>query len=465
MDHRPPLIATPSNETTIAHWLYLLAQDAGHIYEATGQYGFLDGHAANLPPFSQWGYDIVPSPWDSDTETFASVGFNNILLTAGNFMQWQPANVPYFGGNGVTSPLSATIDIADWVNAQAPSAKIFIYENWPDMAGYISSGTFPPTAADFVNYNNYLNGDFHDWWIDYHDWVMQARPDLEVRMIPVGPILADLFTNTALDQIPLTELYEDNAPHGRATTYFLAALVTYMAIFEEAAPANYAVPSIVHSVVQNNYSTVVNHIWTSLLNFDDANGDNRVFFPQSTALPVELADFKGFPQGNANILEWKTAAEIDHAFFEIERASEPNTDFKTIGKMAGKAENNKGASYRFTDKNIETTTNYYRLKQVNLDGSFTYSPTILIENKERIVIQISPNLVGNEANLSIQTIQNGEAQISVFNLQGQLMDNFKTLIGKGLNQVEMNFSELNAGVYFLKYEQGGVVEMVRFLKE
>ena len=44
MDHRPPLVPTPSNETTIAHWIYLLSQEAGNTYAATGQYGFLPQH-------------------------------------------------------------------------------------------------------------------------------------------------------------------------------------------------------------------------------------------------------------------------------------------------------------------------------------------------------------------------------------------------------------------------------------
>jgi len=69
IDHSPPLIPTPSNETTVPHWIYLLAQEAENSYAAGGKYGFLPQHA--MPPyFAQWGYDIVPSVWDSDYEPF-----------------------------------------------------------------------------------------------------------------------------------------------------------------------------------------------------------------------------------------------------------------------------------------------------------------------------------------------------------------------------------------------------------
>lgn len=286
IDHRPPAIPTPSNETTVPHWLYLIAQEAGYNYKVAGQYGFLPQHA-NLPPFAQWGYDIVPPAWDSDNMDFSEANFTTSLITAGNFMQWQGPNMEYPGDPGVT-PISATVDIIDWLDQQEDSIKIYIYENWPDMAPYLPNN-FPPSSADLANYNNYTLGTFHDWWIEYHDSLLNSRPGINVRMIPVGPIIAKLLSTTnLLNLIPNTDLYEDDAPHGRPTIYFLASVITYMAIFEEPAPTDYVIPAIIHEQVQNNYQEIVNFMWAELINFNDDSGNNRVFFEGLSAADIAL---------------------------------------------------------------------------------------------------------------------------------------------------------------------------------
>lgn len=273
--HDPPINPTPSNETTVPHWMAILAQEAGKTYAAAGKYGFLPQHRI-LPPISQWGFDTVTPAWDDNQYDFDSANFNNVLITAANFAQWQGPNINYH--NDTVSPLSCTREISDWVKNQEPNCKIYIYENWPDMAGYLTNG-FPPNATEWNNYNTYLNSTFHDWWIEYHDSLLLQRPQDSIRMIPVGPILSNILTQAPYNQIPVANLYEDDAPHGRPTIYFLAGLVTYMATYQEIAPLNYQVPNTVDSVVRANYNAIVNIIWTDLLNFNIAGtSSSRVFF-------------------------------------------------------------------------------------------------------------------------------------------------------------------------------------------
>jgi hypothetical protein len=278
LDHRPPLNPTPSDETTVPHWLYLLAKDAGNYYASSGQYGFLPQHA-NLPPFSQWGYDSVPGVWESDTEPFGDADFTTLIITAGNFIQYQAPNIDYYNSPGVT-PLNTTHSIIDWAHSNEDNLRVYIYENWPDMGGFLSNN-FPPSADELDTYNDYTVGEFHDWWLEYHDSLIIDFPNL--KMIPVGPILKHLLTNTNLSGIAVTDLYEDDAPHGMPTIYFLAGLITYMAIYEEQAPTNYNVPDIVHPLVESNYLTVVSEIWSELNAFNYQNGDSRVFFDVVTS--------------------------------------------------------------------------------------------------------------------------------------------------------------------------------------
>lgn len=303
IDHRPPAIPTPSNETTVPHWLAILSEAGGHSYAAAGQYGFLPQHR-QLPPFSQWGYDLVSPAWDSDNESFAEADINTVLLTAGNFMQWQGPDQDYPTDPGV-SPVSATMDIIDWLAQQGDSAKVYIYENWPDMAPYLNSG-FPPSAQEFAAYNAYTEGEFHDWWLSYQDELLAERPMASVRMIPVGPSLSKLFEDFPDFDIPLLELYEDDAPHGRPTLYFLASLITYMAIYEEPAPPNFEVPSTVHQQVAQRYAEIVDFFWQELQAFNLNDGTSRVFClsegPVSTDdVPTGL-DWEMFPNPASSLL-------------------------------------------------------------------------------------------------------------------------------------------------------------------
>jgi hypothetical protein len=270
--HDPPAIPTPSDETTVPHWMVQLALASGFTYAADGQFGFLRNHA-ELPPSPQWGFDIVSSGW---TGSFPSSDYTTILVTPANFIQYQPPDFPYEGENPTgASPLSAMLEIVDWVSAAEPGARIYLYENWPDMAGFV--GRFPPSSQEFANYNSFTVSGFHDWWIEFQDQLLSARPDVSVRMIPVGPVISRLLTFTELQDIPVTELYEDDAPHGRPTIYFLAALVTFMATYGVEAPADFEVPGTVHPLVASNYSQIVEFVWSELQSFEDLAGNSRVF--------------------------------------------------------------------------------------------------------------------------------------------------------------------------------------------
>ena len=275
---------TMGNEGAIAHWVYKFAVHDNHYYAATGQFGFLPQHA-NLPPTAQWGFAEVPSVWESDYEPFSEANFNQILMTAANFAQWQPSNVDYPTDPGI-SPLSATETIIDWIISEEDNVTFYIYENWPDMAPYLD-GNFPATQSQFENYNNYTRNEFNDWWIEYQDFLLSSRPEANVRMIPVGPIMAKLHQELLANQIPLELLYEDDAPHGRSSTYFLASMITYMAIFEKPILANYNIPSSIHPAIQNQFEEIIGFIWEELLAFNLDNGDSRVFASSPTTTVQE----------------------------------------------------------------------------------------------------------------------------------------------------------------------------------
>lgn len=310
IDHRPPLNPTPSDETTVPHWVFLLAEAAGHQFSAGGQYGFLPQHAS-LPPFSQWGYDVVPGVWESDLQSFTEANINTLMITAGNFIQYQPPSAPYEDPNNIygATPVSATQDIVDWIQGNTTSATIYIYENWPDMAGVLGGQSFPVSPIELEAYYEVCKGPFHDWWIEYQDILLQTKPEANVRMIPVGPIIAEVYEQF-LRGLPSTELYEDDAPHGRPNIYFLSALSSYMAIFQEKAPETFVVPDIISNSIKDNYQAIVDYIWNYLLAFNDTKGISRVF--NNLPSPSDETIFENaqiFPNPASDVIQVVTDAQ------------------------------------------------------------------------------------------------------------------------------------------------------------
>ncbi|MGL1934383.1 MAG: hypothetical protein OCD01_05165 [Fibrobacterales bacterium] len=272
---------TSTNELTmVPYWMYEFAVADSREYGFSGQFGFLGQHS-NLPPTAQWGISSIPGIWDDDDgKSFSEVDFTTVLLTPANFVQYKPASENNY--NDTNSPLGYTHIIFDWVSAQEPGIELYIYENWPDMGGFAPNfdpeddNYAVPTAEALEQYYAHTLSSFHDWFLEYHNETVKQNP--QVKMIPVGPILAKLFTKTTLKNIPVLDLYEDNAPHGTPTLYFLAGMITYMGMYGVPTPEAFVVPESIHSEVGNSYGVIREYIWNELQRFTFESGAHRVFF-------------------------------------------------------------------------------------------------------------------------------------------------------------------------------------------
>jgi hypothetical protein len=255
---------TTSDETTVPHWLHRLALAAGKRYAADGQWGFLHNFAKDLPPIDQWAINSVPEVWSRDKSSFAEARFDTILINPANFIQNRPPNVPYHGDNpnGHTS-LSATQAVFDWTASQQEGMRYFIYEGWSSMGPF--SRRFPPQPTGLRDFHAFNRGKYHDWYVDYVRLVKESRPELDVRLIPVASVLSKLLTETPLRDLKPADLYSDLSPHGTATTYFLAAVITYSALFNNKAPESFEVPPSLHPLVKEHYAQIAQIVCTELL--------------------------------------------------------------------------------------------------------------------------------------------------------------------------------------------------------
>ena len=104
--------------------------------------------------------------------------------------------------------------------------------------------------------------------------------------------------------------------------------------------------------------------------------------PPLGPLPVNLIAFTGkWLEKTGAQLNWATSLETNNDYFQIQRSSDAKS-FETIGRVQGKGSTNERTDYRFTDADMPDQLNYYRLKQVDLDGSFHFSNIIAVNRNE-----------------------------------------------------------------------------------
>lgn len=254
-----------SPTANVPRWLDGMSDAAGYGYTMSGQYGFADTHADNLPPIPQWGVEGVDVAWsDDDGQAFEDIDFNTVLFTEANFKQYFPPTEPEPELGGPTS-VGSTLAVFDWVAAAEPGVRFIVYENWPDMAPFTSADfdTTMPTEEELAAYWAFTRGDFHQWWLDYHAALQAERPDLTIHRVPVGPILGGLLTGP-LSDVPPEVLYEDDAPHGRESLYLLAGLATWMSIYASPPPSSYVPPEEIDSRIRERWPEIVDYVWAEV---------------------------------------------------------------------------------------------------------------------------------------------------------------------------------------------------------
>ncbi|MEP2023751.1 T9SS type A sorting domain-containing protein, partial [Reichenbachiella sp.] len=167
------------------------------------------------------------------------------------------------------------------------------------------------------------------------------------------------------------------------------------------------------------------------------------------ALPIELVYFKGYTSENKVDLEWRTISESNNSYFSIERSSDGES-FKELRLVSGQGESNQQIDYKWTDHQPNYGINYYRLKQVDMDGAFSYSDIIKIENNYSIGSWIVyPNPAKNILNVKFENSNSEDQQIKIglFGISGKQYNVSYISDAKG---VSINTESLKSGYYILK---------------
>jgi hypothetical protein len=246
-----------TDETAVPHWLHQLSVSAGHKFALNGQWGFLRDFANNPPPEPNWSFKKVRSVWKSETYSFATLGFDTVIINPANFIQYQAPTALYEGDNPTKdSPASAAKKLFNWVDKTRKGITFFVYEGWAELAPF--SSHFPPNKASFVKFQKYNQDAYHDWYMSFVKGL--TTNSRKVRLIPVASVIGRLITDTELRDLKAADLYSDADPHGTPTTYLLAGMITYAALYNEAPPASFKPPNSIHPLVSQHYATIVRTI-------------------------------------------------------------------------------------------------------------------------------------------------------------------------------------------------------------
>jgi hypothetical protein len=169
-------------------------------------------------------------------------------------------------------------------------------------------------------------------------------------------------------------------------------------------------------------------------------------------LPLTLLSFTGKSTEYGNELRWKTANEKNFSHFEIQRSTNSHT-FENLGEK----NSNELQNYLYFDSNLPAGAGWlYRLKMVDLDGSYSYSKIIIIENKmeKSIVGNFYPNPSHSNFSIEINALESGSWNISTFDLFGKKVNSETKFLQKGKNIISID--KLNKGMNFVRFENGKV---------
>ena len=172
-------------------------------------------------------------------------------------------------------------------------------------------------------------------------------------------------------------------------------------------------------------------------------------------LPIELSYFKGTEEDCEVALSWGTESEINFSHFEIEKSTDGVT-FTMIDRLDGLGGEGIATDYTYTDTQVSAVA-YYRLKSVDLDGSFEYSEIVTIQADCATGISISdifPNPTVNDL-VSVRfnsTFDHEDAKVIITDMLGREMMEMPITVFGGSNLITVDPSRLPAATYVLSIQ-------------
>lgn len=187
-------------------------------------------------------------------------------------------------------------------------------------------------------------------------------------------------------------------------------------------------------------------------------------------ISMSLLTFDAELKGNSVELKWLTVNEVDNDLFTVERSND-GVNYESIGTRPGAGNSNEVLSYRFTDARPSTGTNYYRVKLTSSSGAEEYSMITPVnvepEAENTVVINAAqPNPFSQEFEVSYVVPKDGDAEVKIVNLNGEVLHQEQVNCAKNTPQIfkYKDENKLRPGVYFFQVAQEESRKQVKLIK-
>lgn len=219
---------------------------------------------------------------------------------------------------------------------------------------------------------------------------------------------------------------------------------------------------------------IPNGTYNVILSYHDALGNpsgfdtvTEVTVDTSSVLPISLMDFTAGYMDHQVLLNWQTASEMNNAYFVVERSLDGNL-FDSLAKVSGAGNSSTIKVYSYTDGLQKTSAAllYYRLKQVDLDGHFTFSQIVSVDLNnpgEAALLTLMPNPSNGHFRISLGTTPLNPVWLSVYNsASGQLI--MQQQIRSVISDIDMTGKAKGIYLVRLLYADGHAVTLHALLQ-
>lgn len=182
-------------------------------------------------------------------------------------------------------------------------------------------------------------------------------------------------------------------------------------------------------------------------------------------LPIELLSFDANIVAKGVNLKWVTATETNNDYFTLERSVD-GFDFSEIGKVQGSGNSTELKNYNFVDEEPVQGISYYRLKQTDFDGLFTYTDILPVRfSFNNKLFSVQPNPSKEKTDITYYANGRNTSTIRIYDMLGNIRKEIEKDDVQGINKVHVDVSNFAKGMYFITLENGTDNLKLRFIKD
>ena len=383
--------------------------------------------------------------------TGGDVTLNKILIVSGT--------LTLTSGNLKTTPTNLLI-IEDVDDPGITGGGISSYIIGPVKKKYSST---TPILIPLGSKNRYMPIVITPETVTEEHWIMEFKG--------AGHIAYDICTSDPLDHVSKNEYWNINRESGNNVNAKLKLYWDNKSYVDESVISDLRIAH--YDSTASCWDTARAAINTdTTANFIETNAYVKNFSPftfgsinDNHPLPIELIAFVAFRQGNVVVINWTTATEINNDFYTIERSTD-GVNFEAIMEVNGAGNSNSELQYSLTDEDPLDGISYYRLKQTDYDGQFSYSEVISVRSNSSKTIsgKLYHKAGSNQLNVFFDVVDSEVVVLSCYDMTGKKVICEMVETTKGENEIIIDLADISSGIYFTSISSKYIQWTEKFVK-